>query len=233
MPDIITAAGPIGTATTTPVITYDAKGRLTAVTTVATAPPFSAVTGQTTLAQLPTLTANTVLANPSAISATPVAHAVPNCVTSAGFPNALNWTAGGGFSCGVVSINPSTFATIAQYYAGTSTNTIITPSIIYPAEVSIAWGASIALDFSTFINSVITHTGSMTITATGVIAGKAGMIRFIQSGGGASVVVWPTQFKWPAGAVKTLSGQNNNVDVLSYNCSTTTFCTVALLKDVQ
>jgi hypothetical protein len=42
---IITAGGPIGSATVAPVITYDAKGRLTAVSTATIAPPFSEITG--------------------------------------------------------------------------------------------------------------------------------------------------------------------------------------------
>jgi hypothetical protein len=52
----ITAAGPMGSATQTPVITYNAQGQLTVVTLATIAPPFSAVTGQATLAQLPTAT---------------------------------------------------------------------------------------------------------------------------------------------------------------------------------
>lgn len=48
---VISAGGPTGSATVTPVITYDAKGRLTTVTTATIAPPFSAITGTpTTLA---------------------------------------------------------------------------------------------------------------------------------------------------------------------------------------
>jgi hypothetical protein len=47
----IAAGGPIGSVTVTPVITYDAKGRLTTVTSATIAPPFSAITATpTTLA---------------------------------------------------------------------------------------------------------------------------------------------------------------------------------------
>jgi hypothetical protein len=53
---VITAAGPRGSATQTPVITYDAKGRLTAVTVATIAPPFSALTGSAACSQLPALT---------------------------------------------------------------------------------------------------------------------------------------------------------------------------------
>ena len=67
------ATGPDGSATLTPVITIDAQGRVTALSTVTTAPPFSAVTGQTTLGQLPSISADTVLGNATGSTATPTA----------------------------------------------------------------------------------------------------------------------------------------------------------------
>lgn len=69
----ITAGGPVGSATTTPVITYNAQGQLTAVSSVTTAPPFSNVTGQIALSQLPTIANNTVLGNVSGGASTPTA----------------------------------------------------------------------------------------------------------------------------------------------------------------
>jgi len=48
---VITAAGPVGSATVTPIVTYDAKGRLTAVSSATIAPLFSSITSTpTTLA---------------------------------------------------------------------------------------------------------------------------------------------------------------------------------------
>lgn len=48
---VVSAGGPTGSATVVPIITYDAKGRLTTVTSATIAPPFSAITGTpTTLA---------------------------------------------------------------------------------------------------------------------------------------------------------------------------------------
>lgn len=44
----IVAGGPQGSATVVPIISYDAKGRLTAVTTATIAPPFSAITSTPT-----------------------------------------------------------------------------------------------------------------------------------------------------------------------------------------
>lgn len=47
----ITAGGPVGSATVTPVVTYNAQGQLTTVTSATIAPPFSAVTGTAVVTQ--------------------------------------------------------------------------------------------------------------------------------------------------------------------------------------
>ena len=52
----IVAGGPVGSATVTPVITYNAQGQLTAVSSVTIAPPFSAITGSLACSQTPALT---------------------------------------------------------------------------------------------------------------------------------------------------------------------------------
>jgi len=52
----ITAGGPIGSSTTTPVITYNAQGQVTTVTSATIAPPFSAVTGFLACGQTPAYT---------------------------------------------------------------------------------------------------------------------------------------------------------------------------------
>lgn len=52
LPNLITGAGPRGSATQTPVITYDAKGRLTTVNVATIAPPFSALTGSISPSQM-------------------------------------------------------------------------------------------------------------------------------------------------------------------------------------
>lgn len=100
LPDLITAAGPIGSGTETPVITFDANGRLTAVSTATTAPPFSAVTGQLTLSQLPTIANGTILSNvtgsddtPSANSFSAVADTVSDTQGTILYRNASEWVA--------------------------------------------------------------------------------------------------------------------------------------------
>jgi hypothetical protein len=128
------------------------------------------------------------------------------------------------------------FATIAQYYAGLSSNTIIAPSIIYPPEVTLpaVSGGTLNIDFSTFIDAVITLNANVTTqNLTNVTAGKDGMITFIQpASGGPYTTVWNTIFKF-SGTIPALSTAANAVDVLSFSCRTATFCVVTLLTAVH
>jgi len=72
----ITAAGPLGSATQTPVLTYNAQGQLTVVTLATIAPPFSAVTGLLACSQMPALTGNvTTVAGSCATTIAPTAIA--------------------------------------------------------------------------------------------------------------------------------------------------------------
>lgn len=96
--------GSFGSGTLTPVLTVDAKGRITAISSATTAPPFSAVTGQATLAQLPTISSPTILSNISGGSATPGANSwssVTDTITSTRgawlVRGASGWS---GFVCG-------------------------------------------------------------------------------------------------------------------------------------
>jgi hypothetical protein len=129
------------------------------------------------------------------------------------------------------TIGGSGVATVAQYFAGTA-NKIPQTGAIYTAEVVIPnTTGTFNIDFSTFINGRVDFTqATLTMTGINVIAGKAGVIRFNQTAGGVVTVVWPTQFRWPGGVPGTLTGINNTIDILGYNCITTTYCAVALIK---
>jgi hypothetical protein len=75
---VVTAGGPTGSATTTPIITYDAKGRLTLVSVATIAPPWSAITGTPT-----------TLAGYGITSPLPYAQGGCNATTQAGCTNNL------------------------------------------------------------------------------------------------------------------------------------------------
>jgi hypothetical protein len=127
-----------------------------------------------------------------------------------------------------------TFATAAQYLAGTVNNLPIAPNVIYPTEVVVTFGATTTFDFSTFINASVTLTGNITTqTLSNVIAGKAGMITFIQDGTGSRTTVWNAIFKFPSGAPPALSTAAGAIDVLSFSCRSAALCPASLMKDVR
>jgi len=117
----ITAGGPTGSATVAPVITYNAAGQLTTVTTATIAPPFSAITGSATLAQFPTEATNTVLGNATSGTAVPTALAVGGCSSST---SALIWTTNTGFGCNTAvnaaTLGGATFAAPGAIGGGTA-----------------------------------------------------------------------------------------------------------------
>lgn len=205
----ITAAGPVGSATQTPVLTYNAQGQLTVVSLATIAPPFSAVTGSAVCSQLPALTGN-------------VTTAAGSCATS--------------IAAGAVTfadLASAALATAAQYIAGAA-NTIVPASVIYTAETTTTFGATTTFDFSTFINTAVTLTGNITtMSVANVTAGKAGTITFIQDATGSRTTVWNSNFKFAGGVTPTLSTAANAVDVLSYSCRSATFCVASLIKAVQ
>lgn len=135
---------------------------------------------------------------------------------------------------GALPAGPS-FASVAQYYAGVSSTTIIPPSIIYPAETVTTYGTTTTFDFATFINTGVTLTGNITTqSVANVAAGKAGTIVFTQSGAGSFTTAWNSIFKFAGGAPPALTaGSASAIDVLFYSCRTATNCPATLVKDVR
>lgn len=124
-------------------------------------------------------------------------------------------------------------ATGANYFSGAS-NKVLTADIIYQAETTTTYATTTVFDFGTFINTVVTLTGNITTqTLSGVIAGKAGSIRYIQDATGSRTSVFNTILKFGSGTIPALSTAPNAVDILNYNCLTATFCQAALVKDVR
>lgn len=295
----LAAGGPIGSATVTPVITYNAQGQLTAVSSVTIAPPFSAVTGIAAMTQGGTgsnltassggivytdasvmqVLAGTASANRPLVSGSSAApswgsYSLPTSVNSGGVPYFSSTSAmlssatltanqimiGGGagaapttFACATsttlvhggtpptcsqlayADIVSSALATATEYYSATASK-LVAASVVYPTEVTITYGATTTIDFDTLINGAVTLTGNITtLTLSNVRAGKAGQIRFIQDATGSRT--WPaggnTVLKYAGGTLPSLSTGANAVDVLAYSCSTATFCTASLLKDVR
>lgn len=122
----------------------------------------------------------------------------------------------------------------SDYLAGTSTAKLIAPSVIYQAETTTTFGATTTFDFQTFINTAVTLTGNITtMTLSGVTAGKAGTITFIQDGTGSRTAAFSTTFKFARGTIPTLTTTANAIDVLTYSCRSATFCAASLMNDVK
>lgn len=177
--------------------------------------------------------ANQFFAGPSSGGATtPTFRALAFADFPSGFVVAgLGLTGGNLLGNGTIALDK---ATAANYYAGASNKTPTT-DVIYPTETTTTFGATTTFDFSTFINTQVTLTANITTqTLSNVIAGKAGTIRFIQSGAGNFTTVWNSIFKFAGGSTPTLTtGSATAIDVLNYNCITTTYCQASLAKDVK
>jgi len=128
-------------------------------------------------------------------------------------------------------------ATASNYFSATP-NTVITSDIIYQPEVPITSTSTTNFDFSTFNNAVVTMSTNIAMaTVSNVIAGKSGYIRFIQPASGGPFTIPTTLnsiFKCAGSACNfVLSTAANAVDVLFYNCATTTFCMANFNKAFQ
>ncbi len=125
-------------------------------------------------------------------------------------------------------------ATLADMYAASAANKVVTPSVLYPTETTTTYGTTTTFDFSTFKTTKVTLTGNITTqTLSNVTVGKAGTITFIQDGTGSRTTVWNSIFKFSGGITPTLTTTADAVDMLSFVCRTATFCAASLLPDVK
>ncbi len=124
-------------------------------------------------------------------------------------------------------------STANQYNCATA-GSIVQPSVVYQAETVTAYATTINFDFCTFKNTAVTLTGDITtMTLSNVVAGKAGMITFIQDGAGNHTTVWDSKLKFTGGVTPTLTATADAVDILTYACRSATFCGASLLTDVR
>ena len=125
-------------------------------------------------------------------------------------------------------------ATLADMYAGTANNKLVTPSVIWPTEVTVTYGTTTTFNMSTFRDAVVTLTGNIiTQTVSNVVVGKSGSITFIQDNVGSHTTVWDSKFKFAGGTAPTLTTTANAVDILNYACRTSTFCYASMMNDVK
>lgn len=126
-----------------------------------------------------------------------------------------------------------TLATANQYNCATA-GSIVQPSVVYQAETVTTYGTTTVFDLCTFKNTSVTLTGDITtMTLTNVVAGKAGMITYIQDGAGGHTSVFDPILKFTGGVPPTLTATAGAVDILTYACRSATFCGASLLTDVR
>jgi microcystin-dependent protein len=124
-------------------------------------------------------------------------------------------------------------STANQYNCATA-GTLVQPSVVYQTETTTTYGTTTTFDFCTFKNTAVTLTGNITTqTFSNVVAGKAGMITFIQDGAGNHTTVWNAALKFTGGTAPTLTTTAGAVDILTYACRSPTFCGASLLTDVK
>src|SRR6266404_2173147 len=125
-------------------------------------------------------------------------------------------------------------ATLPDMYAGTANNKIVTPSVIWPPEVTVTYGTTTTFDMSTFRDAVVTLTGNITtMVLSNPTVGKAGSITFIQDGTGSRTTVWDSKFKFAGGVAPILTTTAAAIDILNYECRTSTFCYASMMNDVK
>ncbi len=150
----------------------------------------------------------------------------------------FNGTTGRLTDCGISPTSLNLIVGTTTLSSGTSPNTLFNNGGVLgeipAAETVTTYGTTTTFNFSTFKNTAVTLTGNITTqTLTNVPVGRAGMITFIQDGGGGHTTVWNSIFKFTGGTTPTLTATGGAIDVLTYSCRSASFCAASLLPDVR
>ncbi|HXC39067.1 MAG TPA: hypothetical protein VN667_08970 [Burkholderiales bacterium] len=114
---------------------------------------------------------------------------------------------------------PTTAATAAQYRANTAGLMLTTDKVwSAAAEVTLTDAATIAVDFSTFINAVVTLGGNRALgNPTNEKVGQTGRIRIVQDGTGSRTLSYGTDWEFAGGVAPVLSTAAGAQDLLYYD----------------
>lgn len=114
----------------------------------------------------------------------------------------------------------SEFATAAEYRTGTDTTRSLVVDQVWAAaaEVTLTDAATIAVDFSTFINAVVTLGGNRTLgNPTNGKVGQSGVIRIVQDATGSRTLAYGADWEFAGGTAPVLSTAANAQDLLFYH----------------
>ena len=118
----------------------------------------------------------------------------------------------------------SASTTASLYVVGNSASNI----------VAVGTASTITVDLTTGNNFTITLNGNYTLgNPTGVTTGQSGSIYLVQDGTGSRTLGFGTHWHFVGGTAPTLSTGANAVDVLVYQCRTTTSIPSNTLLNVQ
>ena len=118
----------------------------------------------------------------------------------------------------------SASTTASLYVVGNSASNI----------VAVGTASTITVDLTTGNNFTITLNGNYTLgNPTGVTTGQSGSIYLVQDGTGSRTLGFGTHWNFAGGTAPTLSTGANAVDVLVYQCRTTTSIPSNTLLNVQ
>ena len=118
----------------------------------------------------------------------------------------------------------SASTTASLYVVGNSASNI----------VAVGTASTITVDLTTGNNFTITLNGNYTLgNPTGVTTGQSGSIYLVQDGTGSRTLGFGTHWHFAGGTAPTLSTGANAVDVLVYQCRTTTSIPTNTLLNVQ
>jgi hypothetical protein len=127
-------------------------------------------------------------------------------------------------------------ATAAEYRTGTDTGRVPAIDQIWAAaaEVTLTDAATIAVDFSTFINAVVTLGGNRALgNPTNEKVGQSGCIRIVQDGTGTRTLSYGGDWEFVGGTAPVLSTTAANQDLLFYHIIAPNRIFASLNKDIS
>lgn len=130
-------------------------------------------------------------------------------------------------------LDSNLIASAANYRAATTQKLLQADNVWTAAGfVTLTDAATIAVDFSTGFNFVVTLGGNRTLgNPTNAKPGQSGVIRIVQDGTGSRTLAYDTNWLFPNGVAPTLSTGASQSDMLSYVCITSSVMYAVLNKN--
>lgn len=127
-------------------------------------------------------------------------------------------------------------ATAAELQAGTASKLVNAAIAVSAGDVeTVSYAASVALDFTTFVNAKITLTGNITLsnpTTTGM-KGRSGLIELWQDATGSRTVTWGANYRFAGGTDIVLTTTASAVDLIFYQILSDGTVFVSAAKDAK